>query len=232
MILLAVSCSGSGADSGDDASARSLAAFFHSEGSTWNRVRVVDLLDRLVIARERWTGYDRDLFVHWTDEDADGCDTRREVLLRDAHSGLHLGSGPGCRIVSGVWYSAYDDAWVEGSPAGLHVDHVVPLQEAWDSGAHAWGPGRRRAFANDLDGLAAVTAAVNEAKGAHDPAQWMPPNPDHRCAYAASWIAVKARWELTVDGREAGFLHDLLGGECRGLTIWMGERALSVPARE
>ncbi|MYF83381.1 MAG: HNH endonuclease, partial [Acidimicrobiia bacterium] len=160
------------------------------------------------------------------------CDTRREVLLRDAHSGLHLGSGAGCRIVSGVWYSAYDDAWVEGPPAGLHVDHVVPLQEAWDSGADAWGPGRRRAFANDLDGLAAVTAAVNEAKGAHDPAQWMPPNPDHRCAYVASWIAVKARWELTVDGREAGFLRDLLGGECRGLTIWMGEQALSVPARE
>jgi len=221
--LLAVACGGSGPDSGADASAHSLAASLRSEGSIRIQVRAVDILEGLVVARERWNGYDRDLFVHWTDEDADGCDTRREVLLRDAHSGLRPGSGPECRIVSGVWYSVYDDAWVEGSPAGIHVDHVVPLQEAWDSGAHAWDPGRRRAFANDLDGLAAVTAAVNEAKGAGDPAQWMPPNADHRCDYVAWWIAIKARWELTVDGREAGFLRDLLGGECRGLAIWVRE---------
>ena len=191
----------------------------------------MDLLDGLVVVRERWNGYDRDLFVHWTDEDADGCDTRREVLLRDAQSGLRLGDGSECRIVSGVWYSVYDGAWVEGSPAGLHVDHVVPLQEAWDSGAHAWSPGRRRAFANDLDGLAAVTAGMNEAKGADGPAQWMPPNPDHRCAYIASWIAIKARWELTVDSGEAGFLRELLSGECRGMTIAMGGRANSAGSR-
>ncbi|WP_420614353.1 HNH endonuclease family protein [Candidatus Spongiisocius sp.] len=172
-----------------------------------------------MVAGERWNGYDRNLFVHWTDEDADGCDTRREVLLRDAHSDLRVDGGPECRIVSGVWYSPYDDAWVEGSPAGLHIDHVVPLQEAWDSGAHAWDPGRRRAFANDPGGLAAVTAGINTAKGADDPAQWMPPNPHHRCAYIASWIAIKFRWDLTVDGREAGYLRDLLSGECRGLTV-------------
>ena len=201
-------------------------------GSTREQVRVVDLLDGLVVVRERWNGYDRDLFVHWTDEDADGCDTRREVLLRDARSGLRLGDGSECRIVSGVWYSAYDGEWVVGSPAGLHVDHVVPLQEAWDSGAHAWSPGRRRAFANDLDGLAAVTAGINEAKGADDPSLWMPPNTDYRCAYIASWIAIKARWELTVDRREAGLLRDLLGDECRGLVTWMPEPAVEAPTRE
>lgn len=119
---------------------RAVCRFGTPSGSIRIQVRAVDVLEGLVVARERWDGYDRDLFVHWTDEDADGCDTRREVLLRDAHSGLRMGSGPECRIVSGVWYSVYDDVWVEGSPAGLHVDHVVPLQEAWDSGAHWRNP--------------------------------------------------------------------------------------------
>ena len=183
------------------------------------RVAVADLLDRLAVARERWDGYDRALFVHWTDEDADGCDTRQEVLTREARSGLRWADGPGCRIVSGAWYSAYDGVWVRGSPSRLHIDHLVPLQEAWDSGAYGWDAARRQAFANDLDGLVAVTAAINEDKRAADPVRWMPPNPAHRCAYIAAWVATKARWELAVDGREAGFLRDLLDGECRGVTV-------------
>ena len=191
----------------------------YSAVSTGARVAAGDLLDRLTVARERWDGYDRNLFVHWTDEDADGCDARLEVLMRDARSGLRLADGPGCRIVSGAWYSAYDGVWVTGSPSRLHVDHLVPLQEAWDSGAYGWDAARRQAFANDLDGLVAVTAAINEDKRAADPAQWMPPNRSHRCTYVAAWIATKARWELAIDRREAGFLRDLLGDECRGLTV-------------
>jgi len=30
------------------------------------------------------------------------------------------------------------------------IDHIVPLKEAWEAGAHAWTADRRKEFANDL----------------------------------------------------------------------------------
>ena len=51
---------------------------------------VLVLLDALRVAAEQPSGYDRDLFRHWTDEDGDGCDTRREVSARGGRRGsLH-----------------------------------------------------------------------------------------------------------------------------------------------
>jgi len=49
----------------------------------------------------------------------------------------------------GQWYSYYDDAtWTEQTD--LDIDHMVPLAEAWDSGASDWTTAQRRAYANDL----------------------------------------------------------------------------------
>jgi len=44
---------------------------------------------------------------------------------------------------------------------------VVPLKEAWVSGARKWTTAKRKAFANDLirPQLIAVTDRVNQAKG-------------------------------------------------------------------
>jgi hypothetical protein len=33
---------------------------------------------------------------------------------------------------------------------GLDIGHVVPLKEAWQTGAYNWTSERRREFANDL----------------------------------------------------------------------------------
>jgi len=107
--------------------------------------------------------------------------------------------------VTGRWVSLFDNVSTTDAST-FDVDHMVPLKEAWDSGAHSWDPGTRTAFANDLGyahSLIAVSASSNRSKSDRDPAQWLPTNNDFHCAYAFRWIAVKYRWGLSVDSAEA-----------------------------
>lgn len=158
----------------------------------------------LEVAPERRLGYTREAFGGWADEDGDGCDTREAVLI--AESVVPAKVGAGCRVLSGRWTSAYDGAAVT-DPRTLDIDHVVSLAEAWRSGAWAWLPQARRAFANDERGLTAVSARSNRSKGDDDPAGWLPPLPAARCGYIDAHIASKSRWGLSVDPAEAGALH-------------------------
>ena len=169
--------------------------------------RLVDP-SRLVVGAEVWGGYDRDLFPHWIDADGDGCDTRQEVLIRDSDIAVVSHPDRVCRVIDGRWWSAYDDAWTT-NPAHLHIDHLVPLAEAWESGARLWSAEQREAFANAEDGLVAVSAASNMAKAASDPAGWLPPNEDVWCVYAAVWIETKVTWGLSADPDELAVLESL-----------------------
>ena len=92
--------------------------------------------------------------------------------------------------------------------SGLTVDHLVPLSEAWQSGAYRWSKATRRQHANDLgypSTLVAVTRQAAAAKGSAEPQRWMP-RAGFRCSYAAQWVAVKWRWRLAVDPAERRFL--------------------------
>ena len=175
--------------------------------------RIVDLLDDLTLTAEHSGGYDRDLFKHWVDADGDGCDARREVLIAEAVVAPSVGSG--CSLSGGEWLSRYDGKTTSGSGSVFDVDHLVPLAEAWGSGAHGWSADHREDYANDLgyaDSLIAVSASSNRSKGARDPAEWLPPAEGVHCWYAAAWVQVKTRWSLSVDQAEADKLSDVLSG--------------------
>ncbi|GGJ94722.1 hypothetical protein GCM10010123_25650 [Pilimelia anulata] len=156
----------------------------------------------LPVAGEQRAGYQRALFPHWVDADRDGCHTRNEVLI--AESITPPAVAPPCAVSGATWYSYYDDAtWTVGGD--VDIDHVVPLAEAWDSGAHAWTTALRREYANDLAdprSLVAVTDNVNQAKADQDPATWLPPYPPARCRYLGEFVATKVRWRLSVDPAE------------------------------
>ncbi|THA47842.1 HNH endonuclease [Streptomyces sp. A1136] len=123
-------------------------------------------------------------------------------------------------VTGGVWWSCYDDTTVTEA-SKLDIDHMVPLAEAWDSGASAWTPVRREAYANDqgqLSSLVAVTARSNRSKADQDPAQWLPLAPDAVCRYGAEWTATKLRWGLAVDEAERERLLDIAAG-CGGTDV-------------
>ena len=171
-----------------------------------------EAVDELPVADEDRTGYERTKFRHWIDADKDGCDTRREVIIDEAVQAPEV--GPRCSLTGGQWYSPYDAVTVTDA-AGLDVDHMVPLAEAWDSGASAWTAAERQAYANDLDeprALIAVTARSNRQKADKDPADWLPPAGDYRCTYLIDWTAIKTRWHLSVDSRERDTLQRLTAG--------------------
>jgi len=115
-----------------------------------------------------------------------------------------------CSTLSGgLWVSAFDNAQTKNA-SGFDVDHMVPLKEAWESGAHSWDATTRTSFANDLSyehSLIAVSAKANRSKSDRDPSNWMPPASSFHCQYVGRWIAVKYRWSLTIDTAEKGFLE-------------------------
>ncbi|MFJ4844937.1 MULTISPECIES: HNH endonuclease family protein [unclassified Streptomyces] len=166
-------------------------------------------LASLKVATENRTGYNRDLFPHWITISG-ACDTRETVLKRDG-SGVVTNSS--CSATSGSWYSVYDGAtWTAASD--LDIDHLVPLAEAWDSGASAWTTARRQSFANDLTRpqLIAVTDNVNQSKGDQDPATWMPSRTAYACTYVRAWVQVKYYYGLSVDTAEKNKLTSVLNG--------------------
>jgi Protein of unknown function (DUF1524) len=149
------------------------------------------------------------------DRNGDGCDTRAEVLIRESTTRAQV-DPVGCTVVAGDWYSPYDDrTWTD--PAEVQIDHVAALREAHDSGAWAWNTGRLNKFGNDLRDprtLRAVTAEVNQAKDDADPSNWLPPNQAYQCTYLADWVAIKARWGLSMDESEYGRIRKLLRNDC------------------
>ncbi|MFC9067899.1 HNH endonuclease family protein [Streptomyces harbinensis] len=177
-------------------------------------------INRLPIADEIRDGYSRDKFKHWNAGEirGDGCDTRKEVLIHEAIEPPTI--GPNCSLTGGTWWSYYDEVTV--TEAGqLDIDHMVPLAEAWDSGAHAWTAQRREAYANDQgaeESLLAVTGTTNRSKGDKDPAEWLPPAPGALCRYLSEWTGTKLRWDLTADETEQARLADL-ADECTDTVV-------------
>ena len=89
----------------------------------------------------------------------------------------------------------------------IDIDHVVPLREAWLSGANQWSRAKRIQFANDTANLAISLASVNRSKGAKDIPQWQPDS--GKCDYLRQWIAVKQTYGLGMDRRETDAVNRL-----------------------
>ncbi|WP_306419979.1 GmrSD restriction endonuclease domain-containing protein [Streptomyces subrutilus] len=107
--------------------------------------------------------------------------------------------------MSGSWFSPYDDKVV--SAAGqVAIDHIVPLANAWRSGADLWDTATRRQFANDLDNpqLLAVSAASNRSKGEQSPDQWSPPSHAYWCTCSRAWTHIKHAYQLSITHHRAG----------------------------
>ncbi|KAG0082388.1 hypothetical protein BGZ92_011791 [Podila epicladia] len=137
--------------------------------------------------------YNGDLFKTWNIISGT-CDTRESVLKRD---GTNVVTNSVCSAISGHWVSPYDGVSTTLA-SNLDIDHIVPLKEAWVSGAHQWTNAQREAFANDLTRpqLVAVTDNLAQSKRDQDPSRWLPPLESFHCTYIRAWVQVKHYYNL------------------------------------
>jgi hypothetical protein len=158
-------------------------------------------------------GYSRDEFPHWASDgtqfgwsEPDGsCDVRDAALIRD---GEDVRVDDDCSV-TGTWLDPYTGATLTDS-SEIDVDHVVPLANAWRSGASRWGAAEREAYANDPAVLLSVDANANRQKGDKGPEAWRPPNASYHCEYARRWVWIKSGWGMTVNAAEEGALEGIL----------------------
>lgn len=100
------------------------------------------------------SGYDRDSFAFREyDADGNGCDTREDILARDL-TDVRLKAGDTCTVVSGTLADPYTGQTINfvrgrSTSSAVQIDHVVALENAWQSGARDWDSQTRREFAND-----------------------------------------------------------------------------------
>jgi hypothetical protein len=158
-----------------------------------SEINYIQVLDRHATAPD----YDRDAFgTPWMDVDANGCDTRDDILARDAQrtGGTFQRSGR-CKVVGIDMTEPYAGLHVT-SKSKLDIDHVVPLKVAWVSGAYQWAPRVRMNLANDPRNLLAVDEKANQqAKGDKTPDRWMPAPAAH-CEYARMYVTILKAYEL------------------------------------
>lgn len=167
----------------------------------------IQAVHHLEVSSPASASYDREAWAHWTDEDGDCQDTRQEVLIVNSRAPVTLDESR-CHVTTGHWVCPYTGA-VFTDPRQLDVDHVVPLANAFSSGAHDWDPERRRRYANALEPghLMVVASGANRTKGARGPEQWLPPHADDRCSYIEDWIRIKITWSLRASPAELSALE-------------------------
>ncbi len=159
------------------------------------------------------SGYSREKFDHWSnarefgwEAPEESCDVRDAALIRD---GEDVVVGDGCKVESGTWLDPYT-ANTYTDPQDIDIDHVVPLANAWRSGASSWNADEREAYANAPDVLLSVEDDANQEKGDKGPEAWRPPNEEIWCDYASRWIGIKSDYGLSVNPGEKEALAEML----------------------
>jgi len=155
----------------------------------------------------------------WADDDTDGQNTRAEILidhsLGDWDEAVVYNEDES-RVISGLWLCAFTGKYYRDA-SELDIDHIVPLEEAWLSGAHKWSKKRSHAYgmgrgiiSRKNSWLLPVSKSANRSKGSRTPEKWMPPDYDYWAQYCVLWIITKKHWKMSMTRKEKERLEAIL----------------------
>lgn len=175
----------------------------------------IDLLNFLEVEKKfprPRTKYNRnDHFGTWVDDRRDKTclNTRAKVLERDSRVKVQFGGARGCMVTKGEWLDPYTGQAFRDS-RDIQIDHMVPLKQAYMTGAFEWTKQRRCLYANYLGNkfhLLPVSGSQNGEKGDKSPSEYIPPRTSYICQYLANWLKIKAIWNLRLTPTEAESIH-------------------------
>ncbi|MCY4617195.1 MAG: DUF1524 domain-containing protein [Chloroflexi bacterium] len=159
--------------------------------------------------------------THDGDRDGVGCETLPEPPGGPPSSSSSSSSSSSTQSATGGDYDR--DNWSFNSTSARaalmcdsseHVDHIVALKEAYDSGAATWTNTRKSQFANDQENLWCLDASVNISKSDHDLAEWSGGTCEQRKHIAAVTRTIKAKYSLSTDAAEANANNVALSAQC------------------
>lgn len=92
-----------------------------------------------------------------------------------------------------------------------HIDHVVSLRDAYESGANEWTLEQKAAFANDRENHVVACGSVNSSKGDSGPLDFLRKSSDGKgaeysfvnfCAYVSVYYEIKTKYFLSFRNNE------------------------------
>ena len=98
----------------------------------------------------------------------------------------------------------------------IHIDHVVSLKDAHESGASVWSNELKRRFANDRENHVPSCARVNMSKSASTPSDFLRKSHDKRsfdyeiqnfCEYISIYFFIKEKYNLSAQNNDMSLLH-------------------------
>lgn len=153
-------------------------------------------------------------FGRWINDPSDDVcyNTRAIVLMRDSNKDVTFADTDKCNVIRGEWKDDYTGQTFTVRE-DIQIDHLVPLKNAYVSGAYKWSFKARCLYANFLGykfHLKSVNASQNMKKGDKGPDRYMPPNAEYTCPYIKNWLTVKFLWGLRMTVSEATAINSLL----------------------
>ncbi len=135
---------------------------------------------------------------HWPDLDGDCINTRHEVLIAESEVPVVHRDREKCWVGTGAWTCPLTGEKATAQK-GMHIAHIVPLENAYLSGGFAWRSAQRQRYTNDLedpDHIFAVAARTNRSRRGKGPERWRPPLESSWCWYARTFERTKKRYGL------------------------------------
>ena len=150
--------------------------------------------------------------TQWVSSSDDCIDFAEEVLIERSLVPVIWIDNLECVPSEGLWSDPYLGIDLTRT-IDAEVRPLVPPEVVNRSGGADWTPTTRASFLGDTTHPA--TMVVLAADSGHNPRSqapdaWRPSNEQTWCGYAIDWIAVKARWELSISEAELAALEEML----------------------
>lgn len=160
------------------------------------------------------------------DNPGDYSTTRDTILARDMTDVTYNDKH---QVATGTLHDPYTGTTInfkrgQTTSNAVQIDHVVAFGEAWESGLGDDDEQTIERYYNDPYVLLAVDGPSNNGKQDSDAAEWLPSKVDadgkdtYDCYYVARQIAVKDKYDLSVDMTEKDAMEDVLA-TCPAQTI-------------